>query len=238
MKKILLTMMVALLLLGCSKDNESEKDEEPNKIDFSFDNDDVSAQYQEELLIGLTGIEPSKCNIFSSDEFILDVSNSNNKIKVIPHYAGKAFVIAEYKGVRDSCLIKIKPESDYAEEPVLELGTSRKDVRKQMSGYQGGSTIGGYTGDDYYFNVRSKVRYQFDKNDKLVAIKQELKKTSYNIERVKKGISQRYKFTSGSSTVNWYSHPNTMTVRIEEKVSEVHIWFAKDAGIMMEYYPW
>ena len=62
----------------------------------------------EDLLIELMGIAPSKCNIYSSDEFILDVSNNNDKIKIVPHYAGNALVIAEYKNVKDTCNVKSK----------------------------------------------------------------------------------------------------------------------------------
>lgn len=236
MKKILYLMMATLTFTRCSSNDGESEDYE--KVDFSFESKEIEAIYQEEKMIDILGIEPSRCNIYSSDEFILNVSNSNNKIKISPNYAGKSLVIAEYKGIRDTCHVRIKPTSSYAEEPVLELGTSRKVVREKMSQYQQAGTIGGYTGEDYYFNTKSKVRYQFDSDNKLVVIKQELTKSAYSIDRVKRGISQRYKSISNSSNVYWYSHPNVMTVRVEEQSSTVYIWFAKDASIMNQYYPW
>lgn len=238
MKKILFLMTAALMIIGCSSDDDNNNSDEGEQIDFHFDKKEITATYGEDLLIGLMGIAPSKCNIYSSDEFILDVSNNNDKIKIVPHYAGNALVIAEYKNVKDTCSVKVKPTLSYAEEPILTLGTSRAEVRKQMSQYQHSGTVGGYTGEDYYFNTNSKVRYQFDTNDKLVAIKQELTKSSYSISRVKEGLSQRYKPKSNSGTVYWYSHPDIMTVRVEEQASKVYIWFAKDAVIMGQYYPW
>ena len=58
------------------------------------------------------------------------------------------------------------------------------------------------------------------------------------MDRVKRGLTQRYSPISNTNVVYWYSHPSVMTVRVEEKTSEVHIWFAKDAGIMAENFPW
>ena len=238
MKKILFLMTAALMIIGCSSDADNNNSDEGEQIDFHFDKKEITATYGEDLLIELMGIAPSKCNISSSDEFLLDVSNNNDKIKIVPHYAGNALVIAEYKNVKDTCNVKVKPTLSYAEEPILTLGTSRSEVKKQMSQYQHSGTVGGYTGEDYFFNTKSKVCYQFDTNDKLIAIKQELTKSSYGINRVKEGLSQRYKQTSHSNNVYWYSHPNIMTVRVEEQVSKVYVWFAKDAVIMEQCYPW
>ena len=76
------------MIIGCSSDDDNNNSDEGEQIDFHFDKKEITATYGEDLLIELMGIAPSKCNIYSSDEFILDVSNNNDKIKIVPHYAG------------------------------------------------------------------------------------------------------------------------------------------------------
>ena len=107
-----------------------------------------------------------------------------------------------------------------------------------MKNYQHGGTLGGFNGLRFSFTNSSDLYYEFDSSDKLVAIKQIIKRANVSFDDILTSMEERFNYVSSSNNVYWYSHEGVMTVRVEKTATETIIRFAKDASIMMQYFPW
>jgi len=236
MKKSILLLFAIPILLGCSsKDNEPETPSEISSIKFS--DHSISIKYGESRNISVD--KPIKdCKLYFKSDYCASKSIFGDSVNISASKVGNTYLYVEYKGVKDSCFISIKPKTFYFGDPIIELGKSRSNVISEMLGYQQGGTIGGYTGLNYQYNSDSKVYYQFDGSNNLVAVKQSLLKSSYSVSNILKSMNERFNYKSSSETVYWYSNESSVFVRIENTTFYIYIWFAKDALIMNEYFPW
>ncbi len=234
MNKKLLVLLCALFFIGCSKNEDPEN---ISKESVKFKNSNIELNYGESSFTSID--KPIKdCNFTIKDSFNISVLANADVVKINALKAGKTYIYVEYKGVKDSCLVNIKPKTFYFGSPILNLGVSRDSVINYMKSYQQGGVINGYTGLNYNFNINSEVFYQFDNANKLVAIKQVLKRSSYSIDNILKSMEERFGYLSSSSAVYWYSHKNVMTVRIENTIFDIVITYAKDSQVMYENFPW
>ncbi len=88
--------------------------------------------------------------------------------------------------------------------------------------------------------AKSNLTYQkvIDSSDKLVAIKQIIKRSNVSLDDILTSMEERFNYVSSSNNVYWYRHEGVMTARVEKTATETIIRFAKDANIMMQYFPW
>lgn len=217
-----------------SKTNIPEP-EEP--VSIKFTKDSITLEYGESTLLD-ANMPINECNFEVKDQFYANISVNRNEATLNSLKVGMTEIYISYKEMKDTCIVTIKPKTSSFGNPILNLGVSRDYVRKKMSNYQQGGSIGGYTGERYSFYKASDLYYQFDDKDNLVAIKQILKRSQFSFDQVLESMNERFDYTSGTNNVYWYKHEGIMIVRIEKKISEITIHYAKDPGTMFEYFPW
>lgn len=209
--------------------------EKPESVKFTKDS--ITLQYGESTLLDAN--KPiEECNFGVKDEFYAKISINGNEATLNSLKVGMTEIYISHKEMKDTCIVTIKPKTSSFGNPILNLGVSRDYVREKMSNYQQGGSIGGYTGERYSFYKASDLYYQFDKEDNLVAIKQILKRSQFSFDQVIESMNERFDYTSGTNNVLWYKHEGSLIIRIEKKISEITIHYAKDPGTMFEYFPW
>lgn len=236
MRKFLFLILATLAITGCGgSDDPVEEETKTDEVHFLKDN--ISVKLGESVLLDAS--QPiDQCNFSVKEEFYASISVNGNEAKITPNKVGSTEIYIKYKTAKDTCIVTVIPKTSNFGNPVLTLGVSREYVEKEMGNYQHGGTLGGFDGLRFNFTNGSDLYYEFDSNDKLVAIKQIIRRTKVSFDDVLTSMSERFDYVSSSNNVYWYKRDGVMIVRTEKASSETILRFAKDATTMMQYFPW
>ena len=227
-------MAITIKLQKVSSNVESQR--------VHFMSDTINIKYGASRLID-TDKSLGSAQLSINDPFVSTISVNGTEAILNAVHAGetKLYLKQALNGqdYKDSCVVIVSPKT-YAYGFVLEkLGATKKDVKVANDQYyQNGPSVGGFDGVNYTFGHKGDYYYEFDSNDKLVAIKVKLGRSRYNYDEVVESLLERYEYESGSQNVKWYKHEGVMMVRLEKTASEIYIWFAKDPEVMYKYFPW
>ena len=235
MRKILFSMIASLAIAGCSGNDDSTEIAISDEVHFLKDN--ISLKLGESILLDASR-SIKECNLSVKDEFYTSISINGNDAKLITNKVGSTEIYIKYRDAKDTCTVTINPKTSKFGNPVLTLGATRDYVEDQMINYQHGGTLGGFNGLRFSFTNSSDLYYEFDSSDKLVAIKQIIKRSNVSLDDILTSMEERFNYVSSSNNVYWYRHEGVMTARVEKTATETIIRFAKDANIMMQYFPW
>lgn len=239
--KLKLLFILLILFVACEKETPIEQDkpiEKPvGKASVKFTNENISLKVGESKLIDIDKAI-KECGFSVKDEFYLNVSVNGDEAKLNTKKVGKSEVYVEYKGAKDTCFVTVNPTilSTWVDDPPL--GATRQQVKEHFKNYQSGATIGGFYGESVNVGGNEDRFYEFDKEDKLIAIKRVIRKSKFSIDDILRYLDERFNKESNSSTVYWYKIDNKMMVRLERTISNHIIWYAGNSTVMYEKFPW
>ncbi len=228
MKRILFLTVVALAFVGCS--SEYNKD----AVTISLDKSSLSLNCKEKGYITILGANASDCQISSSEDFTTELYVSDNKIEVYGNHIGTSTILVKYNNQLLECQVSVTPLYSFIGNPIVELGISLNDLKSKVSG-----TIETETASqiEYKENANSIYDTYYFENGKLILIASQININTFILD-ITNSLRERYDYVSSSSNAYWFSYPNTITVRMNERSGNEGylILYAKDVSIMNKYY--
>ncbi|GJG31299.1 hypothetical protein PRBRB14_21780 [Hallella multisaccharivorax DSM 17128] len=227
-------MSITIKLQKVSSSVESQR--------IHFMSDTINIKYGASKLID-TDKPLGSVQLSISDPFVSTISVNGTEATLNAVHVGETKLYLKQtldgRDYNDSCLVIVSPKTSAYGFVLEKLGATKKEVMSANDEYyQMGPSVGGFDGVNYSSGHKGDYYYEFDSNDKLVAIKVKLGRSRYSYDDVVESLLERYEYESGSQNVKWYKHEDVMMVRLEKTASEIFIWFAKDPEVMYKYFPW
>lgn len=233
MKKLSLLLFTAFLIACGSDDNELN----PSQEKVNFTKKEVTLKPGESITLN-TDKPINECHFSVKDDFYANITVKGQNLNLESRKVGETEVYVTYKGVRDTCIVKITAKTSYFQESILKLGVLKDAIKEWMKKYQRYENISGFLGLAYQYSYSSDIYYSFDKNNKVVAYKIVYKSNAISTKDILFSLEERYDFKSSLDNVYWYEKSGEIVVRVEKTATGTTVTFAADVNIMMEYFPW
>lgn len=227
MKKILFLMMAVLMIVGCSKGDDTETP----VVNIQLSKTEVNLSVKEETNITVSGVDISDCKITTEDEFIAYALSYNGKLNITADHVGKTKIIIDYEGKTSECTVEVTPVNDFVASTVTEFGISKDELKSKVEKPYDSYKSNGQTGtiDVAYTRSGYKITNSYYlENSMICGVRKKIISNDSDTQtllNISKSMMERMEYIStSSSTINSYpkGHRSTYIFSLPNKCHAVY----------------